>query len=427
MSSQKSQRNQRKKQNKQRQRNTLTPMVRKLITLAQRSTGSSERSAALEMDLAQAIDKAVENGADGQILHAFRVLVEDGQEEAAEMFHFWAEEAANSISVFLTQDDGTPDGAIIPGSAELFFVPVLMLVSEEVEIPLSMNETTAASDQVAKSFRRHGLIGQEPSIILSSWLYALEDLPRKLSKQRTWLRRIFQSAPIAGGNQDMPVPACEPKKPGGAVLLLRFLSFVTVSGIGDEDAGPLIAGDLEVINEDDANAPQLSAQLSAWSDGVTELLEDAMEDVEVMAVGTPLHLGDAMDEGVFLHNMGQLTLIVELFAEEIAEPIAALRATIGAYTTENDLQIRVGFEWGNRYTGYIWAANAPDLDEDIGVIQKELERLGLVDILVEKTIFVQSECPKCGEPYFPLRGRQAHQSKREDPALVLDESPRTLH
>ncbi|PSR32276.1 MAG: hypothetical protein C7B46_15000 [Sulfobacillus benefaciens] len=280
--------------------------TQRLITLAQTVAAEPDTAdlSATEERLIALVLRLVTQGSDRKIWQALTTLESRHAHKAADCVTFWAEDAASTIELLMMPDASvdaehaaTPPDPV-PGEATAFLVPVIFFTPPGTSLPLTV-PLGHTLDALAHSFRQHGLLGAEPSLVLFPGLYRLADLPDTWSERRRWLqilcahvtRQTANPIPLAS-----PDPEAEPEEAPATTLRLRFLVGAVLRAGGEDSttpAGPLWDTETPLFASDAAQV----AALTAWQHTVTALLERTMKTVSVWP-GFPDLWSEALDAGV---------------------------------------------------------------------------------------------------------------------------------
>jgi len=372
----------------------------------------SGRLAESESRLVDLVAGALDTGTDKHVLRALEDLEEAHLDDAAAMVAFWADDAASTLPVMMQGEDG-----VDAGEMELFLVPVLLMVDAGHAIPLQVpdmrrDDQRSPLDLCATSFRRYGLIGQEPSVAVLPWLYAYADLPVTWAGQRGLLRQVM--AAISGQPSRLPRPEQTDVGTQHATAL-RFVLFAVSSSLGDTDTGPLLNGgfaDMDDLNDlgdaptgdgvemDDA-APEGDPHLLAWQEDFGQTLTECLPGVLSVRTGTPAWWDDAIHAGFDMRNL--FGLITAVAPDGGRETTLSTYAAMGFYRVADTLELRIGITRDGRFTGgFVWACHQ-DPEDEVDEAFAALEHMGVPteQIHVATDILGDERCPDCGKPYFP--------------------------
>lgn len=317
-------------------RHRSSDSTQRLITLAQAVAAEpdTEDLSAAEERLADLVTRLVTQGSDRKIWQALTTLESRQAHEAADCVIFWAEDAASTIELLMTSHASTDAAHAAPpphptrGEATAFLIPVICLTPPGTSLPLTV-PLGHTLDALAHSFRQHGLLGPESSLVLLPGLYRLADLPETWSGRRRWLeilcahvtRQTVQPIPPAS-----PDPKADPQDSTVPTLRLRFL-VGTIIRAGGETAPPLAgpAGDTDgPLFSSDADR---EAALTAWQETVTALLGRTMKAVAVWP-GFPDLWSDALDAGVAWWNHVIIEQALAAYCDQRGVTPDAVRADI---------------------------------------------------------------------------------------------------
>lgn len=370
-----------------------------------------------ESRLVDLVARALDTGTDKHVLRAMEDLEEAHLDDAAAMVAFWADAAASTLPVMMQGEDG-----VNAGELELFLVPVLLMVDAGHAMPLQVpdmrrDDQRSPLDLCATSFRRYGLIGQEPSVAVLPWLYAYADLPVTWAGQRGWLRQFM--AAISGQPSRLPaasLPRPEQTDVGTQpAVALRFVLFAVSSSLGDTDTGPLLnggfinMGDLsdpgdapgaDGVEMEDAD-PEDDPRLLAWQEDFGQTLTECLPGVLSVRAGTPAWWDDAIHAGFDMRNL--FGLITAVAPDGGRETTLSTHAAMGFYLVDDVLELRIGITRNGRFTGgFVWACHQ-DPEDEVDEAFEALEHMGVPteQIHVTADILGDERCPDCGKPYFP--------------------------
>lgn len=402
------------------------------IFLAARSAGKpstqndSGRLAGSESRLVDLVARALDTGTDKHVLRAIEDLEEAHLDDAAELVAFWADDAASTLPAMMQGEDGVDVGEL-----ELFLVPVLLMMDAGHAMPLQVPDTRqddqrSPLDVCATSFRRYGLIGQEPSVAVLPWLYAYADLPVTWAGRRALLRQFM--AAIGGQPSRLPRPESTDVETQPAVAL-RFVLFAVSSSLGDTDTGPLLNGgfvDTDDLNEhgtapgedgvemEDAD-PETDPRLLAWQEDFGQTLTECLPGVLSVRAGTPAWWDEAIHAGFDMRNL--FGLISAVAPDGGQETMLSTHAAMGFYHVDDTLELRIGLTRYGRFTGgFVWACHQ-DPEDEVDEAVEALEHMGVPteQIHVATDILGDERCPDCGEPYFPsVSGESPHEEQHMD-------------
>ena len=200
-----------------------------------------------EGTLVDLVHRTLERGSDRPIQAALTELSAHDHEDAADLLQFWADSCASTRDDLVTQS--TADAEAAPLEATIFLWPIIGLLPPHATWP-----TTIASDiltPLAQSFRRHGLIGEDPSVLIAPHWYTTADLPLTWSGRRQWLDYGVHAL-LHDGNQSF-FPASHPAATPGSTpsLQLRWIVGVLVDA-ADGTSHPWLTADLEGFTIDEA-------------------------------------------------------------------------------------------------------------------------------------------------------------------------------
>lgn len=374
------------------------------IFSAARSSGKSQKMTDEDFRLMELVAQSLDTGTDKHVLRAIEDLEEAGLEDAAGMVAFWADDAASTIPVMTLSE-----GEMVDGSLELFLVPILLVLNGERAVPLRLpdepgNDSPSPLDSCAASLRRHGLIGNEPSVAMLPWLYAYSDLPVTWSGQRSWLRQFVSAA----GGQPFSLPQPRVVNAVGVhETALRFMLFAVVSSsLDDDDVGPLLNGGIVGAldgspAEIDGDGASIDSRLPGWREAFGEMLLDGLPGVVSARVGVPAWWDDAISAGFNMRNLFEMINAVASDADK--EFFLSVHADMGVYFTDGEMELRIGFTSGERFiSGVVWAGRQ-NLENEIELAFNMLEYFGVSAdrVRVLDGVHGDERCPDCGERYFP--------------------------
>jgi hypothetical protein len=191
----------------------------------------------------------------------------------------------------------------------LFAVPLhltLYAPADKVVVPWVL----PVVDTLAGSFRRHGLIGNAPDVLLYNYLYSFAELEalsysKRYQLPQRILKTLVSSRPVDLFQHDERIDL----PPGEAHLLLRFMVGLVMQT--PEEPQPFISDD-----EDEENVMQ---QLNGWVNTVAREVETQLQgpDLEVICVASlPALLQTALQEGYRQHRELALQIVVSQTADE---------------------------------------------------------------------------------------------------------------
>ncbi|MBU2805639.1 hypothetical protein HF668_10875 [Acidithiobacillus ferridurans] len=205
--------------------------------------------------LSDLVERVLEQGDHAALREAYERLEHAEREDALQILSYWVIHHASVLQAQVETAAGAEDARI-----HVFLLPILLLVPEGVPIPSSIPSSPDLSWQsplfsLVTSFRRHGLIVGEGSILILPELYSVAELPHDVFAWRQHLHRF--ALLLQGGRDDLvrshspeTVKAKDPQL--GVSWALRYLQIAVVVDVDHPDPGPLISGDLVLCTVDEA-------------------------------------------------------------------------------------------------------------------------------------------------------------------------------
>ncbi|MFO1429132.1 MAG: hypothetical protein U1F76_03175 [Candidatus Competibacteraceae bacterium] len=191
----------------------------------------------------------------------------------------------------------------------LFAVPLHLILharADRVAIPWTLPQV----DLLVKSFRRHGLVGRAPTVLLYNYLYAFTELePLPYSKRYRLPQRLLKTF---GGSR--PVDLFQhydyiALPPGEAHLLLRFIVGLVLQG--PEDRQPFA----DITETEDSHLERIAGWAGAFAREVEQQLH--RPDLEIICCSSlPALLQSALQEGHHQHRELALQLLISQAIDE---------------------------------------------------------------------------------------------------------------
>jgi len=386
---------------------------------------NDEGSAETMTRLAELITHLIDSGRERSVIAAINALSARGDADAADEVAFLADDAAQVLEIaVLRQAPGETEAEAVAGQAVLFAIPVLLIGDGERAAPVALTNEGAdrsALDKAARSFRDAGLIGSEPSLVLTPYLYRVEDLPSDWEGWRRLHRALLDQRQSASSVSDLPVPS-EGEEPGPDPLQLRYMLVSVQSALDESDPGPLITG-----TDDDS---ERDALIEAWAGAYTEILIAGLDGMWEISVGDPGEPDEAGRDGLELLNGCLLMMGIEEAAGEGQEPGTVSASIVGWRTPNGDL-LTIGLEGKHGEFSGAWWVCGENMRGDIEAVREFLESAGVTRVVADEQIYEgEPRCKKCGEPLFPAVTREGlrHTAPdRHDPGSSTTEQSHTLH
>ncbi len=405
-----------KKRSPSRKKKVRSPSVlrhtlgRRLITAALRLEAEASPDSWMEhpvfIQLGTLVQRALAARADQQLLAALLFLEEEEHVPALDMLEFCVKLATSVLAVKVMAPDRTGEA---PGFLRLVVLPILLLVEPRRSIPttvavVAQESNRQISDILATSFRRYGLIGERPSVVLDPHLYALKELPPSWSARRDSLLHLARLV------MGQAVPLQEPPRREvgeNETWCLRFL----VAGILAEESEPipLFAAAEAEENEGDDDFLSIAPQLLSWQEDAAHSLFENLPGIRFAQVGLPASWEEAIAAGADMHNTaGLLNFLATL------EPLDGVRVAMGWYASHDELQLRIGFARDGLFLGgFTWVGYREQEEELKSVLAVfRLKGYPLDQLQVSESVVVDSDTGD-GASRFP-RPDQNHAGIQPD-------------
>lgn len=236
------------------------------------------------------------------------------------------------------------------GEAALFAIPIVMCVFPGEEFPVSLDDMS-----ITKSFRKHGLIGINPSLILHKDFFQLDDLNLQPSERYNLtgkVLKIIENPQVKQGSLRQ-VPVKQKEHEDKVDVILRFLVGMTIT-------------DLDEIPFDSDNEEKYELSVDAWQDEIgDEIVKQT--GIETIIIGEPFGLDSALRQGVDLFQEYSLNLKANDAVVMAAEKRSLCHAVIGMFADDENTEIRISFIDDNNdlIDGFAWKVLSHNDDEYI--------------------------------------------------------------
>ncbi|MBU2765849.1 DUF2863 family protein [Acidithiobacillus ferrivorans] len=403
------------------------------------SFGNQKTFTKPDMCLGDLISHSLNTGTDKHVIRALEDLEEENLDEAVFVVKFLAETASCSMDIGIHSANG-----IRQGTADLFIVPMLLIVQSGHQVPLSIPdaspepETPSPLDLCTHSLYQDGLLEETPVTIFPQWLYTHDDLPESWAQRRSVVR---QCAALATGQ---PAALPEPKSLGPTQETTAIVRFAIIGVIyaNSDDPGPLVNGDLNGISADEESTGNdlsagrlLDPRLLAWRVDMEEILAASLPGVNSVRLGTPAEWDDAIHEGFMMRNLFALSHAFSKLGQTEDSVmgdhglLASAQVAVGFYMVDDHLEIRVGISEGDQFTGCVWECHL-EPEEEMEKLFDTLNSIGISaeHIHVTTDILGDERCEGCGQTLFPRAdGGLDHADNNEEEESDWDRPPPRLH
>lgn len=377
-----------------------------------RLTVDSPKPGRAYAQLLQLVERILVAQGDQTILQAINRLDAMNDRSLADLLESNADEVSSAAPVSLQLKDGLTSDCTL----RLWALPVLLETRPGMTTPDTVSEPLCA--EIARSFRRHGLISGEATVVLSPLLYTLNNFPVDWCDRRELLRQFGDqlNAGTSGIAVDIAAPAIPSRRSSGIVL--RFL-VMAVTTLNDEPPG-LLAADwdtpLEVLDNPQSTAD--AVRLDAWRGEMAAVLK-RIDGIHASTCGVPGSFTDAIYSGTLMDNVARLDAAITQ-ASDAKTGTDDITACVSVHRTDSGaINIRIGILGPGGFYGSAWRcwSSPEDIDTDIEDVKTTLEGLGVERTTVDPNIRGDDRCPDCGEPMFPSESG-AHHPASHHPATV---------
>ena len=271
-------------------------------TLAIPDPGDPSASTALAEDaLVDLVHRVLQRGSDRPIHAALAQLLANHQDDAAERLRFWADFCASTRDdLAMPSTQGTDAEAL---ATTIFLLPIIALLPPHAVWPAPLTDDVVLTP-IAHSFRRHGLLGEAPSILIAPPWYPTADLPTTWSGRRRWIDYGIHA--VLHHGQSLFPPANASMAPGpDPSLQLRWIVGIVIEA-ADDDPLPWLDDASDHFAIDDA-------VWDAWESTMTHTLEPLFAPDTTLWIGRPGAWTPTVIEGVVSFHRIALGLQLDLF------------------------------------------------------------------------------------------------------------------
>ncbi len=364
-----------------------------------------------ERTLAELVERVLEEGDHRALEDAIERLGTADRQDAVDVLRYWVVRHASVLYTVLQTGSGAMDSLIM-----VFAMPILLGVPEGAAIPRSIPavpDPTAPTtlNLLLASFRRHGLVAEEPGILVVPDLYAVQELPQDAFAWRQFLHRFEEV--LRGHPESLPRHVPTPEEAidphgNGMRWILRYMLIAVVSSTDRPDPGSLLTGELELwtLGEEEADAAEweralvMKQRVGAWHEEVVATLAEGWDGLFSITVGIPAPYDEALAAGETIRNIAQLMHTAEGLLEE---GIPHLQASIGVFYGAGKTELRVALHGSSgSYHGAVWTC-LDEVEQEIDTAQETLQRSGITAITVLPIPYSDERDPHTGEPIYPTR------------------------
>lgn len=265
-------------------------------TLAVPDAGGAYTSA--EDALVDLVHRTLQRGSDRPIQAALSQLWANNQDEAADRLRFWADCCASTRDDLVMQPTDAAEAEHL--EATIFLLPIIGLLPPQAVWPATIVDNALTS--ITQSFRRHGLIGEGPSVMIAPYWYTTHDLPTTWSGRRQWLDSGVHAVIHRGQNFFPPSHAETPSSPAPS-LQLRWIVGIVIEA---DDQLSWLSADPEDFDIDDE-------AWDAWESTLVQALDPLFPPDTTYWILHPGEWTTTVTEGILYYHRTALGLQLHTF------------------------------------------------------------------------------------------------------------------
>jgi hypothetical protein len=361
-----------------------------------------------ERKLSDLVERVLEQGDRQALQEAFERLDHANREDALQILSYWVIHHASVLKATFQTAAGETNAQI-----HVFLLPILFVVPIGTAVPSAVPASPDLPRQsplhsLVTSFRRHGLVVGDCSVLVVPDLYSVPELPQDAFAWRQRLHRFEtllqgHSEPLIRSTPEGEKVSDAPQQ--GFSWVLRYVQMAVVTDEDHPDPGPLITGELalctfdeEALDDADRTRTEVwKRQVESWHEEIVSKLGAAWDSEVSLSVGVPAVYDEALTAGQTMANSEQLAHTAEALLEE---GVPHLQAVIGAFYGA-DTELRVGLHGSvGLYYGTAWTC-VGDVDLEMEEAEEILRNNGITEITVLPIPYDEGRDPSTGEKLYP--------------------------